>query len=68
MYRNLLFLKNYENDVSELGLDFTIMNSDFGENEIVELKPNGKNIPVTSQNRIEYIHLMADYRLNKQVT
>lgn len=32
-----------------------------------ELKPNGSNIPVTSSNRIEYIHLVADYKLNKQI-
>lgn len=68
IYKNLVFLKNYEGDISELGLDFTVVNSDLGENQIIELKPNGSNIPVTAQNRIEYIHLMADYRLNKQVS
>lgn len=67
MYKNLVYLKNYEGDVSELGLDFTVVNSDLGENQIVELKPGGKNIQVNAENRIEYIHLMADYRLNKQV-
>ena len=35
--------------------------------KIEELKPGGRNIPVTADNRIEYIHLMADYKLNKQV-
>ena len=35
--------------------------------QVVELKPGGRDIVVTNQNRIEYIHLMADYRLNKQV-
>ena len=34
---------------------------------MIELKPGGHDIVVTNQNRIEYIHLMADYRLNKQV-
>ena len=34
---------------------------------MIELKPGGRDIVVTNQNRIEYIHLMADYRLNKQV-
>ena len=34
----------------------------------VELKPGGHSIIVTNDNRIEYIHLMADYRLNKQVS
>ncbi|XP_030054505.1 ubiquitin-protein ligase E3C isoform X2 [Microcaecilia unicolor] len=35
--------------------------------KVVELKPGGKDIPVTSANRIAYIHLVADYRLNKQI-
>lgn len=34
---------------------------------MVELKFGGKDIPVTSANRIAYIHLVADYRLNKQI-
>ena len=67
IYKNLIFLKSYEGDVSELGLDFTVINSDLGTTQVIELKPNGAKIPVTAQNRIEYIHLMADYRLNKQV-
>ncbi|UYV62883.1 UBE3C [Cordylochernes scorpioides] len=35
--------------------------------QLVELKPGGANIPVTEDNRIEYIHLMADYKLNRQI-
>uniref|UniRef100_A0AAR2LQY6 Ubiquitin-protein ligase E3C n=1 Tax=Pygocentrus nattereri TaxID=42514 RepID=A0AAR2LQY6_PYGNA len=67
MYRNLLFLKSYEGDVEDLGLNFTIVNNDLGEAQVVELKPGGKDIPVTTANRIAYIHLVADYRLNKQI-
>ncbi|OTF72618.1 ubiquitin-protein ligase E3C-like protein, partial [Euroglyphus maynei] len=67
LYKNLISLKNYSGDVSDLGLDFTAVQSDFGTNKIDDLKPNGANITVTNQNRIEYIHLMADYKLNKQI-
>ncbi|XP_069585826.1 ubiquitin-protein ligase E3C isoform X2 [Ranitomeya imitator] len=67
MYKNLLFLKSYEGDVEELGLNFTVVNNDLGEAQVVELKLGGKDIPVTSANRIAYIHLVADYRLNKQI-
>ncbi|XP_075683517.1 ubiquitin-protein ligase E3C isoform X2 [Rhinoderma darwinii] len=67
MYKNLLFLKSYEGDVEELGLNFTVVNNDLGEAQVVELKFGGKDIPVTSANRIAYIHLVADYRLNKQI-
>lgn len=34
---------------------------------MVELKFGGKDIPVSSANRIAYIHLVADYRLNRQI-
>ncbi|CAD7088328.1 unnamed protein product [Hermetia illucens] len=67
LYRNLLSLKAYEGDVSELGLDFTVVTNDLGKTKIEELKPNGQSIQVTSANRIEYIQLMADYKLNKQI-
>lgn len=35
--------------------------------QVVELKTGGKDIPVNSANRIAYIHLVADYRLNRQI-
>ena len=53
--------------MSELELDFTVMNNDFGEAQIIELKPGGADIAVDNSNRIEYIHRMAHYRLNRQV-
>ncbi|XP_042213682.1 ubiquitin-protein ligase E3C-like isoform X2 [Homarus americanus] len=65
--RNLLYLKTYQGDVLDLGLDFTVLNSDLGQNTIEELVPNGANVAVTNENRIEYIYRMADYKLNKQI-
>lgn len=35
MYRNLLFLKSYEGDVEELGLNFTVVNNDLGEAQVI---------------------------------
>ncbi|XP_072172763.1 ubiquitin-protein ligase E3C-like [Diadema setosum] len=67
MYKNLLFLKHYKDDVTDLDLTFTVMDNEFGEAQVHELKPGGGEIPVTAANRIEYIHLMADFRLNKQI-
>ncbi|XP_076671002.1 ubiquitin-protein ligase E3C [Andrena cerasifolii] len=67
MYRNLLYLKSYKGDVADLGLDFTVLSDELGERRVDELKSNGGSIPVNNHNRIEYIHLMADYKLNKQI-
>ncbi|KAH8253412.1 hypothetical protein KR032_005476 [Drosophila birchii] len=67
LYRNLLYLKDYTGDVSELNLDFTVASSSLGQTQIVELKPQGQTIPVTNSNRIEYLQLIADYKLNVQI-
>ncbi|KAH8403751.1 hypothetical protein KR215_002236 [Drosophila sulfurigaster] len=67
LYRNLLYLKDYTGDVSELNLDFTVASSSFGQTQIVELKPQGQSTPVTNSNRIEYLQLIANYKLNVQI-
>ncbi|PIK59765.1 putative ubiquitin-protein ligase E3C [Apostichopus japonicus] len=67
MYKNLLSLKDYEGDVADLDLNFTVVDDNLGEAKVYELKPGGEKIQVTNANRIEYIHLMADFRLNKQI-
>jgi len=67
LYKNLLYLKTYEGDVLDLGLDFTVAVEEFGETRVILLKPGGDDTPVTSDNRIEYIHLMADFKLNRQI-
>lgn len=68
LYKNMKYLKNCPADtVEDIGLNFTVVNNDFGVAEEVELKPNGRDIPVTASNRIEYIHRLAFYRMNKQI-
>ncbi|KAA0185330.1 putative Ubiquitin protein ligase [Fasciolopsis buskii] len=67
LYRQLRYLKSYEGNVADLSLDFTVTRSTFGESETIELKPGGRQIPVTEENRVEYMHLMAYYKLNKQI-
>jgi ubiquitin-protein ligase E3 C len=34
---------------------------------LVKLKPGGKDILVNNDNKIEYIHLLSDFKLNKQI-
>lgn len=34
VYKNLLFLKSYDGDVEELGLNFTVVNNDLGEAQV----------------------------------
>ncbi|KAL3693449.1 hypothetical protein R1sor_007100 [Riccia sorocarpa] len=67
LYRSLLFLKHYDGDLSQLGLYFVIENNEYGEQMEIELLPGGKDIPVTNANKINYIHLVANHRLNVQI-
>lgn len=38
-----------------------------GKMVVAELRPGGKNMPVTNENKLQYVHAMADYKLNRQV-
>lgn len=44
-------------DVSVLCLDFTTTLSVFGDNQMVELKPGGRDIEVTNENKDEFLEL-----------
>ncbi|CAA0841937.1 E3 ubiquitin-protein ligase UPL6 [Striga hermonthica] len=67
LYRHLIFLKRYTGDISELELYFVIVNNEYGEQTEEELLPGGKNIQVTNENVITFIHLVANHRLNFQI-
>ncbi|KAG0024830.1 hypothetical protein BGZ82_010341 [Podila clonocystis] len=67
LYRGLMFLKNYEGNVDDLSLFFTVDDEEMGTTITRELIPNGSNIAVTRQNRIRYIYMTAHYRLNTQI-
>lgn len=62
-----LRMQNYDGDTSDLSLDFTVTEESLGKRDVVELKPGGKDICVTNENKLQYVHAMADYKLNRQV-
>ncbi|EGG04684.1 uncharacterized protein MELLADRAFT_37268 [Melampsora larici-populina 98AG31] len=67
LYQGLLFLKNYKGDVeADLSLNFTITSNEFDQSTTIELIPNGSKISVTARNRINYIYLISNYKLNIQ--
>lgn len=49
------------------GINFEITRDAFGEQSVVQLKPNGDCTPVTQENKKEYVDLYVDYILNKAV-
>ncbi|GLB43810.1 putative HECT-domain-containing protein [Lyophyllum shimeji] len=67
LYSGLIFLKHYTGNPEDLALNFTIAIDEFGQTKTVDLIPNGSNITVTRENRLQYIQLVAHYRLTKQI-
>ncbi|KAG0632524.1 hypothetical protein M758_1G333800 [Ceratodon purpureus] len=67
LHRNLVYLKHHEGDARDLALDFTVTEELFGKHTTVELQSGGADIPVTNENKLQYVHAMADYKLNRQM-
>ncbi|KAH7885642.1 HECT-domain-containing protein [Phlebopus sp. FC_14] len=67
LYQGLIFLKNYTGNMEDLSLNFTAAVEEFGVARALDLIPNGSNVPVTRENRLQYIYLVSHYRLSKQI-
>ncbi|XP_059616047.1 ubiquitin-protein ligase E3B [Phlebotomus argentipes] len=67
LYRSLTFIKHYQGDVSELDLTFSVDEDVMGKIVTHELHPGGRIRPVTNDNRINYIHYMAYFRMHTQI-
>lgn len=67
LYRSLTYIKHFQGDISTLELTFTVDEERLGEIVTHELVPGGKAIPVTNENKINYIHLMAHFRMHTQI-
>lgn len=65
-YNSLLWIK--DNDPTELGLHFAVDEEVFGVTHSRELKPGGANIPVTNDNKDEYIVLIIKWRFVSRVS
>uniref|UniRef100_A0A3P8U1Q6 Ubiquitin-protein ligase E3B n=1 Tax=Amphiprion percula TaxID=161767 RepID=A0A3P8U1Q6_AMPPE len=66
-YKNLTSIKRYDGDVSDLGLTLSYDEDVMGQLVCHELIPGGKTMPVTNENKISYIHLMAHFRMHTQI-
>ncbi|GLE09291.1 hypothetical protein PINS_up020900 [Pythium insidiosum] len=65
-YKNLVWLM--ENDgIDALELDFSVCEKFGGKTEIVDLIPNGRNIPVTDANKSQYLERRFRYMLFESV-
>ncbi|KAG8820719.1 hypothetical protein FRC17_010070 [Serendipita sp. 399] len=56
------------NDITDvIDETFTTVEDRFGEHVPIELKPDGANIPVTEENKKEYVEAVIEYRVHKRV-
>ncbi|EEB95035.1 hypothetical protein MPER_06057, partial [Moniliophthora perniciosa FA553] len=57
-----------ENDITDvLDETFTTTEDRFGELVTIDLKPGGADIPVTEENKKEYVNAIVEYRISKRV-
>ncbi|KAF4748260.1 E3 ubiquitin-protein ligase, partial [Perkinsus olseni] len=68
-YRNLKWILECQDEemLKALDLTFTIEESDFGKTNVVELIPNGSNIPVTQQNKQEYVQKVCEHKMTSGI-
>ena len=66
-YKSLLWI--LENDITDIITeDFSVIEEQFGDEKIVDLIPDGRNVPVTEENKREYVQKLVEYRLTTSVT
>ncbi|XP_015784165.1 ubiquitin-protein ligase E3B [Tetranychus urticae] len=67
LYKNLTYVKHYDGDVAELDLTFSVDEDCMGKIVSHELMPGGRITTVNNENKISYIHLMAHFRVHRQI-
>ncbi|PWW73889.1 hypothetical protein C7212DRAFT_213953 [Tuber magnatum] len=61
-YKSLVWM--HENDITDIITEtFSVETDDFGDKKIIDLVPDGRNVPVTEDNKHEYVRLLVEYRL-----
>jgi E3 ubiquitin-protein ligase HUWE1 len=61
-YRSLVWM--LENDITDVITEsFSIQQDNFGEIQILDLIPNGHNIPVSEENKHEYVQLVIEHKM-----
>lgn len=62
-YRGLVYLM--ENNINNLGLDLTFSTeiNEFGVTDTRDLIPNGRNVTVTEENKMEYVRLSCQMKM-----
>lgn len=54
-------------NVEEMELTFMVTYDNYGMEEIIDLKPNGRNIQVTRDNKVEFVNTYVNWYLNESI-
>ncbi|EGC34776.1 hypothetical protein DICPUDRAFT_152946 [Dictyostelium purpureum] len=68
LFSSLMNVKTTTEEVEYWSLYFSVDYESFGQTKTFNLKKDGKDIPVTNENREEYLQLYVDYLLNKSIS
>lgn len=61
-YKSLVWI--LENDITDVIIEtFSVEDDEFGVTKVVDLIENGRNIPVTEENKHEYVRLIVEHKL-----
>ncbi|KAK3304364.1 uncharacterized protein B0T15DRAFT_503638 [Chaetomium strumarium] len=61
-YKSLVWM--LENDITDIITEtFSVEDDEFGVTKVVDLVANGRNIPVTDENKHEYVRLIVEHKL-----
>jgi E3 ubiquitin-protein ligase HUWE1 len=66
-YKSLVSILEHPLDVLGLELTFSAELNEFGRVEVVDLIENGRLIPVTDENKLDYVRLVANHRMTTAI-
>jgi E3 ubiquitin-protein ligase HUWE1 len=65
-YKSLQWM--LDNDITGvIDHTFSVETDDLGVQQTIDLKPDGRNVPVTEENKAEYVKLVTEQRLTKSI-
>lgn len=67
LWKGIQWMLDDNNDVSSLCYTFSVDDERFGEIYVHDLKPDGRDIEVTQENKHEYIKLLTQFRIVERI-
>ncbi|ODQ77494.1 hypothetical protein BABINDRAFT_163505 [Babjeviella inositovora NRRL Y-12698] len=65
-FKSLIWM--LENDITDIIIeDFSVETDDYGEHKVIDLIPDGRNVPVTQENKQDYVRRVVAYRLQTSI-